>query len=121
MRRWNGWGDDSTRHAAPAGLVGELVRLLGEGVPPPELDFTEALSRVEAQASRLSPHPLLSTEPQMRLRHARGQSFADLVALRSGLGLTFADAVATPGSRDEVDQLIAFAKSADVEVIPIGG
>ena len=54
-------------------------------------------------------HPLISTSTEDRLRHARGQSFPDLVALRSGEDLLAPDVVASPQDVGEVSALIELA------------
>jgi alkyldihydroxyacetonephosphate synthase len=119
MRRWNGWGDESERHAAPPGLLAELERLIGPAEPPRDQSLEGALAQVGP--SRLAAHPLISTTPEDRLRHARGQSFTDLVALRSGAELSFPDGVARPSSRAEVVELVAHANTSGARLIPIGG
>jgi alkyldihydroxyacetonephosphate synthase len=71
--------------------------------------------------SRLPPHPLVSTEPEVRVRHARGQSFPDLVVLRGGRVPAFPDGVALPRSSEEVRALFDYAREAGARVIPYGG
>ena len=52
--------------------------------------------------SRLPSHSLISVEPVDRVRHARGQSVPDWIALRSGRIGAFPDGVAYPRSRADV-------------------
>jgi FAD/FMN-containing dehydrogenase len=53
--------------------------------------------------------------------HARGQSFPDWIALRSGQIDTFPDGVAYPQTREDVQSLITYAKKAGLHLIPYGG
>jgi alkyldihydroxyacetonephosphate synthase len=57
----------------------------------------------------------------MRLRHARGQSFPDWVALRSGRAAPYPDGVAYPQTEEEVRALVDYAVEHDVRLIPYGG
>ncbi|HEY53980.1 MAG TPA: FAD-binding oxidoreductase, partial [Caldilineae bacterium] len=72
-------------------------------------------------ASALPAHPLVNTEPDQRLRHARGQSLPDWVALRFGEIERFPDGVAYPTSEDEVAQIIAYGQEIGAGIIPYGG
>ena len=82
-------------------------------------DLQEVLQRVPK--SRLHVHPLVNTDPLIRLLHARGQSFPDWVDLRTGQLNTFPDGVAFPRSNEEVLSLINFAQRSKVQLIPYGG
>lgn len=119
MRRWNGWGDDS--HDEPLGHVALefLTRLIGPGVPTRDTSFAEALAAVPA--SRLLDTAGLSTDPALRLRHARGQSFRDWIALRFGRMGAPADGVALPTSHAEAAQALGAATRLGAEVVPYGG
>ena len=64
---------------------------------------------------------LLSTDPADRLLHARGQSFPDLVAMRSGQTGPVPDAVAHPRSGADVRTIIDLAQGTGAHVIPYGG
>ena len=121
MRRWNGWGEEGSS----ATLSAEARRLLEHEVGGPEADLPPD-ARLEdvvagVRASRLTGHPLLDIEPEPRVRHARGQSLADWVALRSGRLGAVPDAVAHPGSDDDVRALLSLAASVSARVIPYGG
>lgn len=117
MRRWNGWGEELTDYA----LHGEplLEKWVGRGTPPRDAAFGDVIRTVPP--SRLPEHPLLKREAEIRLLHARGQSFPDWVALRSGQITTFPDAVAFPESAAQVRELLQFARSVGAKVIPYGG
>ncbi|MAT93709.1 MAG: FAD-binding oxidoreductase [Halioglobus sp.] len=121
MKRWNGWGDDENDldFTLSAGALAFLQGLLGESTALPDASLEEALARVPD--SRLAPHSLYSVDAQERLRHARGQSLPDWLALRSGELGPFPDAVAYPESSDEVGALMQYARDHEIDVIPYGG
>jgi len=119
MRRWNGWGDDSTTYPFPDSAARYLASLIGEGTPTPDATLEQNLQRVPI--SRLASNPLIQVDPLNRLLHARGQSLPDWVTMRSGSIQTFPDGVAYPSSEQEVLDLIDFAQKQKVSLIPYGG
>lgn len=119
MRRWNGWGDDAVIYPVPASVAIYLEHQVGKCHRPKDVSLEQALTQVPK--SRLPKHPLVSTEPLPRLLHARGQSFPDLVDLRSGQISSFPDGVAYPTSNEEVIKLIKYAHQMGIHVIPYGG
>ena len=119
MRRWNGWGDETTSKALPRRAAEALAEWVGAGTPPRDATRAEALAAVPA--SRLAEGAGLSTDPWERLLHARGQSLPDWIALRSGRLGVFPDAVAFPETGDEVAGLLARAKREGARVVPYGG
>lgn len=119
MRRWNGWGDDTVTYPLPENALRFLAERVGPGTPPRDAEFAEVVATVPA--SRLPDHPLVSTSPAERLRHAAGQSLPDWVALRSGRIPAFPDGVARPASGEEVRALLDYAARAGAQVIPYGG
>lgn len=119
MRRWNGWGDE-TRHYHVSPSIGTLLeQMVGPASPPRDVTLAEVVASVPP--SRLPAHPLVSADPAERVRHARGQSFPDLVATRSGRIGVFPDGVAFPQTSAEVRELLDYARANDVRVIPYGG
>jgi alkyldihydroxyacetonephosphate synthase len=119
MKRWNGWGDDTLQMALGPKASRLLETLLGPGRAPTDASLEAVAATVPA--SRLPPHPLVCTEAQERVLHARGQSLPDWIALRSGLISSFPDGVARPKSDGEVRELLAWAQSIGAQVIPWGG
>ena len=119
MRRWNGWGDDTTDYPLPENAAAILNEWVGPGTPLQDARLEDVLAAVPD--SRLPSHPLITTEPMPRLRHARGQSFPDWLALRTGRIPTFPDAVAHVTNDEEVRQIIQFARSVGARLIPYGG
>jgi len=119
MRRWNGWGDDTVTYHLPAGAQRFLEELVGPGTPPQDAALEDVVASVPD--SRLPDHALVSKDPEDRVRHARGQSLPDWIALRGGRISTFPDGVAYPSNDDEVRELLEFATETELRVIPYGG
>lgn len=119
MRRWNGWGDDQIDVPLSSGTRERLNALLGPGIITEDATFEQVLRAAPA------PKPLangfLVSSPEERILHARGQSFPDWVALRSGRLGTLPDAVAHPSREDDVMTLLQWAARERVELIPYGG
>ncbi len=122
MRRWNGWGDDAEAFTLPDGADAFLLRVVGPAVPPADATLDEAVAAVEAAGvPSLPPHPLVSSDAEDRLRHARGQSLPDWVALRSGRVGRVPDGVARPASATDVHDLLGWAAGIGARVVPYGG
>jgi alkyldihydroxyacetonephosphate synthase len=119
MRRWNGWGDLSVSKELTSAALAHLESLLGPGSVPVDASLEDVVAALPA--SRLKPHSLLSFEPESRVRHARGQSFPDWLALRSGRLPVVPDAVAFPQDAEQVRELMRLARSWNARLIPFGG
>lgn len=119
MRRWNGWGEETVTYPLPPAGRRFLEERVGPGMPPRDATLAEALAGVPP--SRLPPHGLVCAEPPDRLRHARGQSLPDWVALRSGQIAAFPDGVAYPLTAADVRELLGYAAQVGAAVIPYGG
>src|SRR6266508_74586 len=119
MRRWNGWGDDTLAYPLPAAAARFLERLVGRGTPPRDATLADVMAALPP--SRLPAHPLVSHAPNVRVRHARGQSLPDWIALRSGRVGAFPDGVAYPTTDAEVRDLLGFAAAVGAQIIPYGG
>lgn len=119
MERWNGWGDVSRDVPVSAALRAHLEQSLGGGDRPKDAALDGVLRRVAP--SRALENGAWSSDPLVRLRHARGQGFPDLVALRSGAVGAVPDAVAHPGSAEEVRSVLAVSGTLGAAVIPYGG
>ena len=119
MRRWNGWGDTSRNYPMQAHVAELLAQLVGAAIRPHDVAFEAVLQQVPA--ARLPAHALVHTTAEERVRHACGQSFADLIALRSGQIAAFPDGVAYPLNSEDVRQLINYAREHQVRLIPYGG
>ena len=121
MRLWNGWGKENSELLMElnSGLKGLLEALVGSGKPLPEATLAEVIACVPT--SRAPAHALISIDPEIRVRHARGQSLPDWLAMHSGDVGHFPDAVAVPESSAQVRELLGYAKDNDIDVIPYGG
>ncbi len=119
MRRWNGWGEETMSSPLSLAAAAFLKGVIGPGIPSRDATLEEVIARVPP--ARLPTHPLISTDPDGRVRHARGQSLPDWIALRSGCVDTFPDGVAYPESEGEVRSLISYALKVGAQLIPYGG
>ncbi|HQP37136.1 MAG TPA: hypothetical protein PLI95_18250, partial [Polyangiaceae bacterium] len=119
MKRWNGWGDDSVDYPLPEGALQFLVDRVGLAMRPVDARLHDVAARVPA--SRVPETTGLSTQAEDRVRHARGQSLPDWVALRSGRISTCPDAIARPSRADDVRGLIDLATRTGAALIPYGG
>ncbi len=119
MRRWNGWGDDTVQYQLTPQARTFISDVLGHGSPSQDAQITGVLEKVPP--SRLPSNPMVSDDPLERLRHARGHSLPDWIALRSGNINYFPDAVAYPTSDVELFDLIQYAIRESACLIPYGG
>ncbi|EDY86572.1 alkyldihydroxyacetonephosphate synthase, putative [gamma proteobacterium HTCC5015] len=121
MRRWNGWGEEKNDMALPRGARQILEGFLGAARPLPDASLEQVLKSVPASRISDGLHPLLKTDADTRLRHARGQSLPDWLAMRSGEFGVFPDAVAFPESGEQIQALLQLAERENLELIPYGG
>ncbi len=121
MRLWNGWGNENSELTMELndGLRALLEALVGPGTSLNQATLKEVISNVPT--SRLEDHPLIKTDPETRVRHARGQSLPDWLDMHSGNVDTFPDGVAFPESTEQVRELLAYARENNLVVIPYGG
>jgi len=119
MRRWNGWGDEAVEYPVPPAAARFLEQRIGTArriLPARLADVIAA-----AAPSRLPRHALVDREPETRLRHARGQSLPDWIAMRSGRPGVIPDGVAHPTTREDVRALLGLASQVGARLIPYGG
>jgi alkyldihydroxyacetonephosphate synthase len=119
MQRWNGWGDESIRMPLPTAGQELLENGIGPGRRILDYPLEKLLERIPP--SRMPLHPLISTDPKLRLDHSHGQSLPDWVGLRYGTLKRFVDGVARPGTVEEVEEILKFAAAHAMVVIPYGG
>jgi alkyldihydroxyacetonephosphate synthase len=117
LRRWNGWGDPTVPTSLPPTAVALLERAIGPGAPRADAP----LDAVVASIAPSRPEDVAidcpwTTDREVRLRHARGQSLPDWIALRSGRIPAAPDAVALPESSRQVHPDIPTAVGAMVHV-----
>ena len=119
MRRWNGWGDDAVHTTLPPRAAELLQTFVGPATPPRDASLEDVLEAVPA--SRLRPDDHFDLDPEARVRHARGQSLPDWIALRSGRLGAVPDAVARPASTADVRDLLDLASRLGSAILPYGG
>jgi alkyldihydroxyacetonephosphate synthase len=119
MRRWNGWGDDAVRYDLPAAAALYLETAIGKEQAIADASFDLTVASIGA--SRLAPHSAISTDAADRLRHARGQSLPDWVAMRSGRIPAIPDGVVRPASYEDVRMCFDYARKSGARLIPYGG
>lgn len=119
MRRWNGWGDDSVVLETPQSGLAFLRARIGVASALADAAFETVCAAVPP--SRMNQHALIHTSAADRVKHARGQSFPDWLAMRSGEFGVFPDGVAYPQSSAEVRELLDWAAAQNIDVIPYGG
>lgn len=119
MRRWNGWGDETIHYPVPPRAVSFLHDVVGQPSAQRDAPFADVVAK--APSPRLAPHPLVMFDPEERLRHARGQSLPDWIALRSGQLGGFPDGVAYPLTEADVGELLRYAGASGARLIPYGG
>ena len=119
MLRWNGYGDETITYLLSEAAKAYFSRILGGAERPRDVDRESVTVAPSYPFSK--PHPLLQFDDDIRLRHALGQSFPDLAAKRFGQFHRFPDAVAFPESAQDVIDLLAWARTAGIQVIPYGG
>jgi alkyldihydroxyacetonephosphate synthase len=92
---------------------------VGQAQPVLSASFEDVLRAVPD--SPLPDHRLISIDPADRLRHARGQSLPDWVALRTGRIEAFPAGVAYPQSEEDLHSLFQLARRSSASLIPYGG
>lgn len=119
MRRWNGWGDEANNMELPESGGAFLAEHVGIATPLPDATLESVLATVPE--SRLPDHALIDRSSEQRVRHARGQSLPDWLAMRSGEFEFFPDGVAFPETKEQVAELVSFCYQQDIVLIPYGG
>ncbi|MDX2321230.1 MAG: FAD-binding oxidoreductase [Moritella sp.] len=119
MKRWNGWGDEANKLDLPSSADAFLLAKAGATTPLEDAPLAEVIKQVPE--SRLPHHPLFNCDPEVRIRHARGQSLPDWLAMRSGDFEYFPDGVAYPQNNAEIEDILAFCLQENIIVIPYGG
>ncbi|MBW8182790.1 FAD-binding oxidoreductase [Shewanella nanhaiensis] len=118
-RQWNGWGDREKSLALTADGASFITETLGLATPLPVATLDEVLAKVPK--SRLDESDLYTCDAEVRVRHARGQSLPDWLAMKSGEFNLFPDGVAFPRSSEDIRILMAEAKEQGWQLIPYGG
>jgi alkyldihydroxyacetonephosphate synthase len=126
---WDGWGDPAAAIELPQGARELLRQALGvrraavpavalEAVRLPEPSLPASARRRLAAAVGGSN---LREDREDRIRHTRGKSTPDLLRLRAGEADDAPDAVLTPGTHDEVLDVLRICSDELVALVPFGG
>lgn len=125
--RWWGWGDPAEEGSLPPAAE-ELLRereILTGAVPARLPALEEVTMPGPAELPRAVVEAAgpgaVSTLREDRIRHAAGQSYLDLLALRSGHLEAAPDAVVTPPSAEAIPGLLEACSGNRVAVVPFGG
>jgi len=119
MQRWNGWGYPSVSMDLPHQAHALLCDAIGEGVPQDDYPLADLIQKIST--SHIPHHPLISLDPEKRIRHAHGHSLPDWVALRRGTLTRVPDGVAFPDTIEDINELLRLARQHRFVVIPYGG
>jgi len=121
MKRWNGWGDEKNNLDFELSVSSRnfIEQRVGKSTPLKDATLENVIKKVPK--SRSPQHRLISTKAECRLRHCRGQSIPDWLAMRSGDFGTFPDGVAFPETSEDVQEILLFANEHNLIVIPYGG
>lgn len=123
--RWWGWGDPS--EPADLGEAGErLLRergiATGDGRPPEVAAVRlPPATRLPDRVLEAAREECVFTGDEDRIRHANGQNYLDLLALRAGSLEHAPDAVVVPASSDRIAPILTACAEAGVAVVPFGG
>lgn len=122
MRRWNGWGDEQNDFPLKASGLAFLRKVLGDGRKLADASLAEALARVPSSRLKKTCEQVeIDLDAETRLRHARGQSLPDWLAMRAGQPGRVPDAVAFPTTDAQVQRLLQWAAIESLVLIPYGG
>lgn len=127
--KWNAWGDPAAATPLSDGIRSLLKQALGVDAPTGD---ELASDQVRVRPSALAPAdldglaaivgaPNLSTDDDTRLLRAGGKSTLDLLR-RADPGIQDApDAVLTPGTEEEITEVLAYCSRHGIAVVPFGG
>ncbi len=125
---WSGWGDPAEATALGPEVRELLRQALGVTAATPAVareDLHLRDSRLGDDARERLAAAVggehVRTDDETRVLHTRGKSTPDLLRIRSGQLDDAPDAVALPGSHDEVLEVLRVCTEARVAVVPFGG
>ena len=130
--RWYGWGYSDTSYSfenRPTAwpYLKSQLGLSDEAVPPVvnRTDIQLRPSRLDdvllGQLRQILGDSAVSIEDGVRLTHSLGKSYVDLIRLRRGQIANPTDGVVFPDNEAQIEQLLAFAATHHLAVIPFGG
>lgn len=123
-RSWWGWGDEERHLGGDAldGLAHLVADRLGSELPSPaSVPDPAGLPPAPTVSVPDGLGALFSTDPVDRVRHSRGNAYRDVVRALHGELPAYVDAVARPGSADDVERLLDWAADSGAACVPFGG
>lgn len=126
---WHGWGDPSLRPGlsprAEAFLAAEIGPLDRRTPPVPLEAVRVGDTRLPADVRRrlvtIVGDDGVADDHLIRVQHAGGRSYPDLLRRRQGDAVAAPDAIVLPTTHDQVVAVLALAVEAGVAVVPFGG
>ena len=121
--RWNGWGNININKKVSAHGAKLIKSHIGKTKKLSSVSLQQVLKTVPKSRlpTAITELKTVSIDQEDRLRHARGQSFPDWIAMHGGNFGVFPDGVAFPESTADVETLLKLASEHDLIVIPFGG
>ncbi|MFC6380159.1 FAD-binding oxidoreductase [Psychrobacter glacincola] len=121
--RWNGWGNININKKVSAHGAKLIKSHIGKTKKLNSVSLAQVLKTVPKSRlpTAITELKTVSIDQEDRLRHARGQSFPDWIAMHGGDFEVFPDGVAFPESTADVEILLKLASEHDLIVIPFGG
>ena len=121
--RWNGWGNININKKVSAHGAKLIKSHIGKTKKLSSVSLQQVLKTVPKSRlpTAITELKTVSIDQEDRLRHARGQSFPDWIAMHGGDFEVFPDGVAFPESTADVETLLKLASEHDLIVIPFGG
>ena len=120
MKRWNGWGDESTDYPLPGLAEDYLAKFFNGGKNlPPDAMLEDVIKSVPV--SPFKNQESVNVDAEQRLRHACGQSLPDWINMRSGRIPRFPDGVIFANSRKDIQSALEIARTFQSHLIPYGG
>ena len=125
VTRWWGWGDPAKEPELPAEGAKMLREIVGEPRPGgrvelAEVGMPEPRALPPALVAAAGEHAVLDGR-EHRVRRAAGQSYPDLVRLRTGRLADAPDAVVVPATASDVARILDVCVKESVAVVPYGG
>ena len=126
---WSGWGDPDQASPLADGLRRLLHDALGVSPSRPapgsiaELALSPARLGAPAQAEleRIVGAEHARADHETRARHALGKSTLDLLTLRAGEPVPAPDLVLTPGTHEQVMEILRVCTERRIALVPFGG
>ncbi|CAJ1501669.1 FAD-binding oxidoreductase [[Mycobacterium] burgundiense] len=127
--KWNAWGDPAAAKPLSEGIRALLAQALGVAeVDRPELPLDEVRVRActlaetdRAALAGLVGAPHCSTDDHARLLRAGGKSTPDLLRRADRGAQDAPDAVLTPGTEEEIAEILRYCSEHGIAVVPFGG